>query len=475
VSPSTDILKVLKEDQKNGFTQVIAGNESWFYFDYFHQLVWVLSRDEIPERIKPKIDTEKCIISVIWSVNGIHSLLDVPKGTTHNRTFFCDVVVPDLHEHVHAHSRRLILKRVLMHLDNARLHNSKKYNECHTEFRARRVPHPAYSSDNTPSDFFLFWSVKIGLRNYKIHNRQDLILAIRAIFDEIPKDILNSVYVSWIKRLKWVIKNKEKYFSKWLKNEDFLFEFYPKTIARTFRPSIYWHNWKAKQFFLADFEMNLFFNTYNPDFEILVQKRIKNQLYSIFMRKKCRRRSSIEIFCDYWMRGNGIFYCDKVLTSYHLFSLKGQNMQQLRRSDTGWSRRNDFDRAIWTNLFVRTRTVPTNTFIEAFSPSPFEAITWLSSASLWLNPTSFVRYSKHDPRRFVLCFLRHLEDAAHQKLAWHYYVRWIMVSFIMRSWIGLAPSQRKNSGQRAFHDSIRENNAHDRLEFIKLSCYRHIA
>jgi hypothetical protein len=28
VSPSTDILKVLKEDQKNGFTQVIAGNES---------------------------------------------------------------------------------------------------------------------------------------------------------------------------------------------------------------------------------------------------------------------------------------------------------------------------------------------------------------------------------------------------------------------------------------------------------------
>jgi hypothetical protein len=193
------------------------------------------------------------------------------------------------------------------------------------------------------------------------------------------------------------------------------------------------------------------------------------------MRKKCRRRPSIEIFYDYWMRGNGIFYCDKMLTLYQLFSLNGRNMQQSRRSGTGWSRRNDFDRAIWTNFFVRTRTVPTNTFIEIFSPSPFEAITWLSSASPSLNPTSFVRYSKRDPRRFVSSFLRRLEDEAHQKLAWHYYARWIMVSFIVRSWIGLAPSRWKNSGQRAFHDSIRENNAHGRLDFIKLSCYRHIA
>jgi hypothetical protein len=76
------------------------------------------------------------------------------------------------------------------------------------------VPHPAYSPDNTSSDFFLLGIVNIELQNYKIHSRQDLILIMRAIFDEMPKDILNSVYISWIKRFKWVIKNKEKYFSR---------------------------------------------------------------------------------------------------------------------------------------------------------------------------------------------------------------------------------------------------------------------
>jgi hypothetical protein len=36
VSLSTDFLTILKEDQQKGFVQVITGDESWFYFDYFH-------------------------------------------------------------------------------------------------------------------------------------------------------------------------------------------------------------------------------------------------------------------------------------------------------------------------------------------------------------------------------------------------------------------------------------------------------
>jgi hypothetical protein len=89
-----------------------------------------------------------------------------------------------------------------MHLDNAHPHNSRKYNECFTEFCARRVPHPAYSQDLASNDFFLSGTVKAELQNYEIHSREDLILAIRAIVDKISKETLISVYVSWIERLK---------------------------------------------------------------------------------------------------------------------------------------------------------------------------------------------------------------------------------------------------------------------------------
>jgi hypothetical protein len=101
-----------------------------------------------------------------------------------------------------------------VHLDNAQLHNSRKSNECLTEFHARRVPHQAYNPDRAPSDFFLFGTVKTELQNYEIHSKEDLILTIMAICDGISKETLNFVYVSWIKSLKWVIKNEEKYFHK---------------------------------------------------------------------------------------------------------------------------------------------------------------------------------------------------------------------------------------------------------------------
>jgi hypothetical protein len=49
------------------------------------------------------------------------------------------------------------------------------------------VPYTGYSTDYAPSDFFLFGTVKTELQNYEIHNMDDLILARRTIFDEIPK------------------------------------------------------------------------------------------------------------------------------------------------------------------------------------------------------------------------------------------------------------------------------------------------
>jgi hypothetical protein len=65
VSLSAELVRVLKENQKTGLGSIITGDESWFCFEYPHQSVWGPSRDEVSEKIKQKIDTEKCLISVI--------------------------------------------------------------------------------------------------------------------------------------------------------------------------------------------------------------------------------------------------------------------------------------------------------------------------------------------------------------------------------------------------------------------------
>jgi hypothetical protein len=57
--------------------------------------IWA-SRDEVPGTVSQKVDTEKSLLSLLWPVNGIHDLLDLPKDNTYNSAFFCDTVIPSL-------------------------------------------------------------------------------------------------------------------------------------------------------------------------------------------------------------------------------------------------------------------------------------------------------------------------------------------------------------------------------------------
>jgi hypothetical protein len=69
------------EEKGSGFQGIFTGDDSWFFLYYLCDSIWAASRDdELPQRIRQKIDTEKCLISILWSVNGIYSLLDVFKG-----------------------------------------------------------------------------------------------------------------------------------------------------------------------------------------------------------------------------------------------------------------------------------------------------------------------------------------------------------------------------------------------------------
>jgi hypothetical protein len=119
----------------------------------------------------------------------------VPKDITYN-SILCDSVVIDLVGNISAHNRRKILKSIIVHLDDARPHNSRKSTEYLEQFGTRRVQHPAYNPYMALSTFFLFGHIKSKLPGLAMRSREDLICEIRRIFEEIPKVTLISVYIS---------------------------------------------------------------------------------------------------------------------------------------------------------------------------------------------------------------------------------------------------------------------------------------
>jgi hypothetical protein len=214
VTYSNLLLEVLEEAQRTGFERVITGDESSFFLSDPHNSAWATSRDELPERVSPKIGIEKGVISVFWSANGSHSLFDVPKGSTYNTAFFCDQVIPSLVQRITSRGRRKALQGFMIHFDNVSPDNSRRPRECLGSYRATRLQHQAYSPGLAPSDFFLFGYLKEKLIDFNCRSPEDLKSVITSIFTEIDKETLIAIFLSCIEWLKWVIRNDGRYYHK---------------------------------------------------------------------------------------------------------------------------------------------------------------------------------------------------------------------------------------------------------------------
>jgi transposase len=65
VTLSGQLLRELEESQADNFERVITGDESWFFLYYPHESAWAPSREDVPERIRQKIDTTIKLSSVM--------------------------------------------------------------------------------------------------------------------------------------------------------------------------------------------------------------------------------------------------------------------------------------------------------------------------------------------------------------------------------------------------------------------------
>jgi hypothetical protein len=168
----------------------------------------------VPKIPKQKIQSKKYLVSIIWGSPGIKSLLYVPKGMKYNTTFYVESVVPDWMERVCQESCRKTPRGIIVHLDNARTHNSRKSEAALTTTKARRIPAPAYNPDPSPSGFSLFEMLKQRMSGTSYSWPDELISAISEMTASLRKDQLASVYQNWMKRLIWVIRHLEEYYRK---------------------------------------------------------------------------------------------------------------------------------------------------------------------------------------------------------------------------------------------------------------------
>jgi len=196
------------------FKRIVTCDEKWIYFrNHDTRRQWALSGQAVEPVAKRGRFEPKVMMCVWWNYHGVIHYELVPNGRAVNADLYSEQL-----ERVHQAIRQLYPAlvnrgRVLLQHDNARPHVSRRVREKIEELGGIEVlPHPAYSPDLAPSDYYLFRSMAHFLRGRTFETPEDVENGCREFFDSKPREWYKRGIEELAQRWMSVIEHNGLYF-----------------------------------------------------------------------------------------------------------------------------------------------------------------------------------------------------------------------------------------------------------------------
>ena len=205
------LLIELKIMTPTGRSYIMTSDESWFLLNNPYHSKWAIDQKSAGSRPRTTIGSEKSLLAIFWSFTGFYYVHAVPEGSRYNSDFIIDSLLPGIEEKISETRPVLRMAKTKLHWDNARPHIAAKTLE---QLAARNVillPHPPYSPDVAPSDFFLFGYLKNCIEGMVFQDSDELVSTIWELLIAIPQETLDRVFIEWIVRLETVVANGGEY------------------------------------------------------------------------------------------------------------------------------------------------------------------------------------------------------------------------------------------------------------------------
>jgi hypothetical protein len=123
-----------------------------------------------------------------------------------NSEYFINAIMQPLIAKLFPMGRIPHIHRLIVHLDNYRVHFSKHSQKFFDDNSLLRLPQPPYSPDLAHSDFWVFGHVKSALHGSKFEGPDELLQGIHDFLNDVQRSELMMVFQYWIERVRWVIE-----------------------------------------------------------------------------------------------------------------------------------------------------------------------------------------------------------------------------------------------------------------------------
>ena len=226
--------RVLREDQRerrcndskemveliNSDSQVLDAlvtcDESWIYcYDpetKRQSSQWKHAGSPRPKKARQSKSTQKLMMIPFFDSMGIIYIHWVPTGITVNKEYYIEVLRefrktfrrkrPELFESGQWH----------FHQDNAPVHKSILVTDYLTQMGIKTVPHPPYSPDLAPCDFWLFPKLKENLRGNRYSTIEDMKEAVTRVLNTLTQEDFQGAFQKLLERYNKCIDVGGEYF-----------------------------------------------------------------------------------------------------------------------------------------------------------------------------------------------------------------------------------------------------------------------
>lgn len=214
---SMSILSKIDADEDEFMNRIITGDETWIYqYDpetKQQSKQWLPRGSSGPIKVKAEKSAEKVMATVFWDSEGV-IMVDYLEG---RRT-----ITGAYYEGVLRKLRAALIKKrpgklhggIFFHHDNAPAHSAHVTRAVLREFRWEVLPHPPYSPDLAPSDFFLFPKLKESLKGTRFHSIVEAKNAANTWFRTRPDRFFRDGLNTWKHRLEKCIDQNGNYVEK---------------------------------------------------------------------------------------------------------------------------------------------------------------------------------------------------------------------------------------------------------------------
>ena len=209
----------LKETVKNDPTlllNVITGDENIVYaYDPETKLQssqWKIPGSPRPTKARMQKSKLKMMLICFSDQEGIVHREFVPPAMTVNADSYCDVL-RRLRENVRRkRPQKWRNQYLIIHRDNVPAHRSFKLSQFLAKNNMTVIPHPPYSPDLAPCDFFLFPKLKLRMKGRTFDTIEEIQEESQRVLDTIPKRDFQECFQAWQKRWDRCIHAKGEYF-----------------------------------------------------------------------------------------------------------------------------------------------------------------------------------------------------------------------------------------------------------------------